>query len=170
MRPLAAIDLKGWIDDNRRFLRPPVGNKVIWEDSEFIVMVVGGPNRRKDYHVDEGEELFYQIEGDIVLRIMQDGGPVDLPIREGQIFLLPPRVPHSPQRPEGGVGLVVERRRRPGELDGFRWYCEACHGVLYERFIEVTNIVTQLPPVFEEFFASEAHRTCARCGAVMARP
>ena len=77
MRPLAAIDLKGWIDDNRRFLRPPVGNKVIWEDSEFIVMVVGGPNRRKDYHVDEGEELFYQIEGDIVLRIMQDGGPVD---------------------------------------------------------------------------------------------
>jgi 3-hydroxyanthranilate 3,4-dioxygenase len=170
VRPLAAIDLKGWIDRHRDLLRPPVGNKVIWEDAEFIVMVVGGPNRRKDYHLDEGEELFYQLEGDIVLRVMQETGPADIPIRAGQVFLLPPLVPHSPQRPADTVGLVVERRRRPGERDGFRWYCEACHAMLYERFLEVTDIVKQLPPVFEEFFGSEAHRTCGRCGAVMARP
>ena len=95
-------------------------------DREFIVMVIGGPNARTDYHVNQGEEFFYQVEGNIVLKVIDDGKPVDIPIKEGEIFLLPGGVPHSPQRPAGSIGLVVERRRKPGELDAFHWYCQGC--------------------------------------------
>ncbi|HIC74606.1 MAG TPA: 3-hydroxyanthranilate 3,4-dioxygenase, partial [Candidatus Marinimicrobia bacterium] len=99
------INFKQWIEDNRKLLKPPVGNKCIYEDAEFIIMVVGGPNARKDYHFEEGEEFFYQIEGDITLKVIDNGEPKDIPIREGEIFLLPPRMPHSPQRPANTVGL-----------------------------------------------------------------
>jgi 3-hydroxyanthranilate 3,4-dioxygenase len=170
MRPLLAFNLQRWIDENRHILRPPVGNKCLYGDGDFIVMVVGGPNSRKDYHLDPGEELFYQLEGDMSLRTMQDGGPVDVPIRAGEMLLLPPNVPHSPQRPANTVGLVVERRRRPEELDGFRWYCERCNNPLYEEFLHVTNLETQLPPIFERFFSRPERRTCSRCGTVMERP
>ena len=113
------INFKNWIDENRHLLKPPIGNQVIYKDKEFIIMVVGGPNVRKDYHINEGEEFFYQLEGDIVLRIRQGGKPKDIEINEGDIFLLPPKVPHSPQRFENTVGLVIERKRFKGELDGF---------------------------------------------------
>ena len=103
-----------------------MGNKQVFTDSEFIIMVVGGPNSRKDFHVDPGEEFFYQLEGGITLATMQDGKRVDIPIGEGEIFLLPPGMPHSPRRPANTVGLVIERTRRPGERDGFQWYCENC--------------------------------------------
>lgn len=168
MEPLRAFNFQRWIDDNRHLLKPPVGNKRVFRDSEFIIMVVGGPNARKDYHVDPGEEFFYQLEGDMLLRTMQDGHAVDVPIREGEILLLPPRLPHSPQRNADTVGLVIERERRPGERDGFQWYCESCSNLLYEEFIELTDIETQLSPLFERFYASESRRTCQRCGAVMA--
>ena len=144
-----------------------MGNKQVFTDSEFIIMVVGGPNARRDFHVDPGEEFFYQLEGGITLATVQDGKRVDVPIGEGEIFLLPPDMPHSPRRPANTVGLVIERTRRPGELDGFQWYCENCGTKLYEEFIEVTNIETQLPPVFDRFFGSIAHRTCSQCGTVM---
>jgi 3-hydroxyanthranilate 3,4-dioxygenase len=170
MEPLRPLNFRRWIDENRHILKPPVGNKRVYRDSEFIIMVVGGPNARKDYHVDPAEEFFYQLEGDIVLKTIQDGRAVDVPIREGDILLLPPGVPHSPQRPAGTVGLVVERERRPGELDGFQWYCERCSHLLYEEFAPLTDIEKQLPPIFERFFGSEAHRTCKHCGAVMERP
>jgi 3-hydroxyanthranilate 3,4-dioxygenase len=170
MRTLAAFNFKRWIDEHRHLLKPPVGNKQVFTDSEFIIMVVGGPNSRKDFHVDPGEEFFYQLEGDMVLKTMQDGRPVDVPIREGEILLLPPVVPHSPQRRADTVGLVIERQRRPGELDGFQWYCENCHRKLYEEFVEITNIETQLPPVFERFFGNPAHLECRNCGTVMERP
>jgi len=104
-------------------------------------MVVGGPNTRKDFHWEEGEEFFYQIEGDITLRIHDGEKIVDIPIREGEVFLLPPRVPHSPQRPANTVGLVIERKRRPGELDGFMWFCENCGEKLYEEYFQLTDIV-----------------------------
>jgi 3-hydroxyanthranilate 3,4-dioxygenase len=168
MAHLAPINFKQWIDDHRTLLKPPVGNQQVWEDTEFIVTVVGGPNARTDYHIDEGEEFFYQLEGDIVLRVMEDGKRRDLPIRAGDIFLLPPLVPHSPQRPAGTVGLVIERKRTPAELDGFVWYCEKCGEKLYEEFFHLSNIVTQLPPVFERFYANEANVTCKRCGTKMA--
>jgi len=170
MQPLQALDLQRWIDQHREVLKPPVGNKRVFEDGDFIIMVIGGPNSRQDYHVDPGQEFFFQLEGDIVLKTMQDGRPVDVPIRQGEVLLLPPNMPHSPQRPANTVGLVVERRRQPGERDGFQWYCERCGNLLHEERIELTDIEKQLPPVFERFYASRERRTCSRCGAVLERP
>ena len=163
------FNLMAWIEANRDALRPPVCNKQLYEHGEFIVMVVGGPNSRADYHHDEGPELFYQIEGDMLLKTHQDGRLVDVPIREGDIFLLPPRVPHSPQRFADTVGLVVERKRRPEELDGFMWFCENCGNKLYEEFLHVDDIVADLPPVLARFMDDEALRTCDECGTVMPR-
>jgi 3-hydroxyanthranilate 3,4-dioxygenase len=167
---LASIDLKRWIEDNRHWLKPPVGNKLVFEDADFIVMVVGGPNARNDYHVDDGEEFFFQVEGDIVLKVVEDGAPRDIPIREGEIFLLPPGVPHSPQRPAGSVGLVIERKRSAGELDGFQWYCEKCGNKLYEEFVAISDIVKQLPPIFERFYGDERNTVCKKCGTKMEGP
>ncbi|HEU4626658.1 MAG TPA: 3-hydroxyanthranilate 3,4-dioxygenase [Steroidobacteraceae bacterium] len=169
MDRLHAFNFRRWIDENRHVLKPPVGNKRVFRDSEFIIMVVGGPNARKDYHVDPAEEFFYQLEGDIVLKTVQDGRAVDVPIREGEILLLPPRVPHSPQRGANTIGLVIERERRPGELDGFQWYCERCSNLLYEEFLPMTDI-ERLGEIFERFYASADQRTCKKCGAVMERP
>lgn len=167
--PLRPLNFRRWIDANRAALKPPIGNKRIYRDSEMIIQVVGGPNSRKDFHVDPGEEFFYQIEGDMLLKTVQAGELVDVPIREGEILLIPPRLPHSPQRFAGTVGLVIERDRRPGERDGLQWYCERCGHLLYAQEFELTNIETQFPPVIEQFFANRAQRTCAQCGAVMER-
>jgi 3-hydroxyanthranilate 3,4-dioxygenase len=169
-RELRAFNFKRWIDEHRHLLKPPVGNKQVFTDSEFIIMVVGGPNSRKDFHVDPGEEFFYQLEGGITLATVQDGKRVDIEIGEGDIFLLPANLPHSPRRPANTIGLVIERMRRPGEKDGFQWYCENCGHKLYEEFVEITDIETQLPPVFERFFAKPEHRTCRQCGTVMELP
>jgi 3-hydroxyanthranilate 3,4-dioxygenase len=169
MPSLMPINLKKWIEDNRHLLKPPVGNKLIWEDREFIIMVIGGPNARTDYHIDAGEEFFFQVEGSIVLKVIEDGRPLDIPISEGELFLLPPRVPHSPRRPPGTIGLVIERKRLPHELDGFEWHCEKCGEKLYEEFFELTDIVKQFPPIFERFYTSE-HTKCKSCGAKMEKP
>ena len=160
---LTAIPLQKWINDNRDALKPPVGNKVIWKDSEFIVMVIGGPNARTDYHYNEGEELFYQVEGAITLKVVVDGKFQDIKIGPGDIFLLPPKTPHSPQRPAGSVGLVVERARRTAERDGLLWFCKRCHHKLYEEYFALTNIETQFPAVFERFYNSP-HTACPECG------
>jgi len=170
MSGIVPIDFLRWIEEHRALLKPPVGNKVVYDGGDFIVMVVGGPNARKDYHDDPAEEFFYQLQGDMLLRTMQDGRPVDVPIREGEILLLPARVPHSPQRFPNTVGLVIERKRRPGERDALQWYCERCNALLYEERFELTNIETQFPPVFARFFGSLAHRTCGKCGAIMQPP
>jgi 3-hydroxyanthranilate 3,4-dioxygenase len=170
MRPLKPIDFSQWIDSHRHLLRPPVGNQLVYEDSEFIIMVVGGPNARKDFHVDPGEEFFQQIEGSMVLNTIQDGRRVDVPIHAGQILLLPPGVPHSPQRHADSVGLVIERRRRPGELDALQWYCESCGALLYQERFALLDIETQFPPVFDRFFGSLGLRTCRHCHAVMQPP
>ena len=170
MRPLKAFNFQRWIEEHRHLLRPPVCNKQVFEDSEFVIMVVGGPNSRKDYHDDPGEEYFHQIEGDMLLRTIQDGKRVDIPIRQGEILLLPSHVPHSPQRYADTVGLVIERRRRPDEQDGFLWFCERCDAQLHAEYLPVTNIESDLPEVFARFWASPAQRTCGRCGAVMEPP
>jgi 3-hydroxyanthranilate 3,4-dioxygenase len=164
------FNLRAWVDRHRSQLKPPVGNKLLFEDGEFIVMAVGGPNARKDFHHDPGPELFYQLEGDIVLETIQAERRVEVPIREGEIFLLPAEVPHSPQRGAGTVGIVVERRRSAGELDGFSWYCERCGHRLYLERLHIDDIESQLPPVFQRFFSDIEHRTCAVCGTVMAAP
>jgi 3-hydroxyanthranilate 3,4-dioxygenase len=166
MHRLQPLNLQRWIDEHRPLLKPPVGNKVIYRDSEFIIMVVGGPNARRDFHVDPAEEFFHQLEGEMVLRVVEGGAMRELPIRAGEILLLPPRVPHSPQRPARSVGLVIERARRSGELDGFQWYCESCQALLHEEYLAVSDLETQLPPVFDRFYGSLERRRCRQCGTV----
>ncbi len=168
------FNLQTWIDEQRHLLKPPVGNKCVY-DGDFIVMVVGGPNQRTDYHWDEGPEWFYQLEGEMVLRIQErdnDGRVAsrDIPIKAGDTFLLPPRIPHSPQRMPDSIGLVIERKRLPHELDGLQWYCERCNTKLYEEFFPLVNIETDFPAVFERFYRSHAHRTCKTCGYLNAAP
>lgn len=162
------FNLKKWIDENRHLLKPPVGNQQVYKgNDDFIVMVVGGPNARKDFHYNEGEELFYQLEGTINLRIINDGKVENIPLSEGDMFLLPPRTPHLPQRPANTIGLVIERYRNPNEKDGFLWFCENCNHKLYEEFVEVKDIVKQLPEVMNRFYSSKELCTCAKCGTVL---
>lgn len=169
MNALKAFNFRAWIDAHREFLKPPVCNRQVFTQSEFIIMVVGGPNARSDFHDDPGDEFFYQLEGDMVLQTMQDGARVDIPIREGEILLLPARTPHSPRRSAGSVGLVVERKRRPEEEDGFLWYCDHCQYPLYAEYLHISDIEKQLPPVFERFHGSLKNRTCQACGTVAAK-
>ena len=170
MPVISPFNLKKWIDDNRDLLKPPVGNFCLYKHAEnFIVMIVGGPNSRKDYHYNESEELYYQVEGNIILKIIDEGVHKDIAINEGDMFLLPPKTPHSPQRGEGTVGLVIEKVRE-NEEDGFLWYCENCGNKLYEEYKLITDIVAQLPPVMEGFYKNEYKRTCTKCGSVMAPP
>jgi 3-hydroxyanthranilate 3,4-dioxygenase len=138
----------------------------LFDEGDFIVMAVGGPNRRQDFHIDPGDELFFQVHGSIVLRVERDGALRDVAIPQGAMFLLPAGVPHSPQRPEGTVGIVVERKRRPGERDGLRWYCDGCGATLHEVSLELHDITTQLREAIEAWERDPAHRTCAACGHV----
>ena len=163
------FNLQAWIDDNRDLLKPPVGNKQVYmEADDFIVMIVGGPNGRKDYHWEDGEELFYQLEGDIQVKIInEEGKPETIDIREGEMFLLPPRIPHSPQRPAGTVGLVLERVRREGEIDKLMWFCDNCGEKLHEAGFPLKDIGTQIKQAIGEFMGNEQARTCKHCGTVM---
>ena len=163
------FNLQTWIEENRELLKPPVGNKQIYLDNEdFIVMVVGGPNGRKDYHWEEGEELFYQLEGDMQVKIINEEGKREtITIREGEMFLLPPRVPHSPQRPAGTVGLVLERKRAPKEIDKLIWYCENGDQLLHEASFPLKDIGTQIRDAIGTFKQDTAARTCKHCGTVM---
>jgi len=165
----APFDLKRWIDEHRDLLKPPVGNKCMF-DGDFIVMIVGGPNTRTDYHFEEGPEFFHQIEGEMVLRIQEDGRVRDVPIRAGEVFYLPPRVPHSPQRMPGSVGLVVERKRLAHERDALMWFCERCNHKLYEEFFHLVDIEKDFFAVFEHFYRSLDARTCSECGLVNPAP
>jgi len=170
--PLVPINLKAWIDEHRHLLKPPVGNQTVWKDQDFIIMIVGGPNARKDYHVNQTEEFYYQVEGDITLRLIVNGQPRDVPIRQGEIFLLPAGIPHSPQRPANTVGMVVERRRPAGMKDHLRFYCERCGAVVHEPEFELKDIVSQLKAIMEQYWSPEnaALRTCKQCGTVMSPP
>ena len=145
------INFKAWIEDNRHLLKPPVGNKVVWKDGEFIVMVVGGPNSRTDYHYNETPEFFYQVEGDITLKIMDNGEPKDIEIKEGDIFLLPAKVPHSPRRGPNTVGLVIEYPRPVGVKDKLQWYSEDDYSLIYEEEFTLANIETDLPKIFDRY-------------------
>lgn len=164
------INLKKWIDENRHLLKPPVGNQVVYQDTEFIVMVVGGPNARKEFHYNEGEEFFYQIEGDMQLPIRENGKTRVITIKEGEIFLLPPRVEHSPQRFPNTVGLVIERQRTSKELDACTWYCESCDKELYRAQFHCDDIVGQLPKLMQGFYDDVKLRTCKHCGSIMEIP
>lgn len=159
------FSFKGWIEEHRHLLKPPVSNKVIYKDSTFIIQVVGGPNARTDFHVNQSDEFFYQLEGNIFLRIINKEGKFEeVHIKEGEIFLLPGGVPHSPQRSAGSIGLVIEKTRSKDDIDGLQWYCAKCGKKLYEEFFHLTNIETQFPAVFERYYNSE-HVKCS-CGHI----
>lgn len=162
------FDLQKWIDENREILKPPVGNKNLYtEAGDYIVMIVGGPNARKDYHYNETEELFYQLEGDILVKIQENDEAVDVPIKAGEMYLHPAKVPHSPIRPEESIGLVIERKREDGHTDGLQWYCDNCNHKLHETYFHLTNVEKDFQPRFKEFYGSEELRTCDNCGHVM---
>ncbi|KAB1064002.1 3-hydroxyanthranilate 3,4-dioxygenase [Salibacter halophilus] len=162
------FNLFKWIEENRDLLKPPVGNKNLYpEGTDYIVMIVGGPNARKDYHYNQTEELFFQLEGEITVKIQEDGKSVDVPIKEGEMFLLPPEVPHSPIRTEGSVGLVVERIREADYDDGLLWYCDNCNHKLHETYFHLDDIEKDFLPRFKEYYSNEDLRTCDNCGTVM---
>jgi len=162
------FNLQKWIDENKHELKPPVGNRNLYKDAgDYIVMIVAGPNARKDYHYNETEELYYQVEGNIVVRIQEDGKATDIPINEGEMFLLPAKVPHSPMRSEGSVGLVIELKRSAKERDGLIWFCDNCNNKLHEAYFKLENIEKDFLPRFKEYYTSEELRTCNNCGAIM---
>eukprot|EP00743_Colponemidia_sp_Colp-15_P003363 GILK01003636.1.p1 GENE.GILK01003636.1~~GILK01003636.1.p1 ORF type:complete len:331 (+),score=33.41 GILK01003636.1:40-993(+) len=165
------VHLLQWLDSIRSELQPPVGNKMLYgTGAEFKVMVVGGPNIRRDYHVEDGEEWFYQLYGDMVLKVVDNGVFKDIVIKEGESFLLPANVPHSPQRFANTVGLVIERERKHIEMDHLRWYCQNCHALLFEETFYCYDLGVQLKPVIEKYYASEDLRRCKQCGVLDLHP
>ena len=163
------FNLTKWIDENRHLLKPPVGNKNIYIDSEdYIVMIVAGPNARKDYHFNETEELFYQLEGSITIFVQDEGNKVAMQLNAGDMYLHPAKTPHSPVRSENSIGLVIEKKREGQNLkDGLLWFCENCNHKLYDVYFELKDIEEDFLPHFKHFYNSEELRTCDNCGTVM---
>lgn len=163
MKPLIAFDLWEWVEQNRHAFEPPVGNKVIWEDSQFTAMIIRGPNARRDFHVDPSDEIFYMFRGDMVLEYVQDGKRSERLIREGELCLVPAFTPHSPHRPADTWGLVVEIKRTPEQTESLLWYCDRCDALLHEVTMHVADIEKELRAAIEAFDASLDLRTCRRC-------
>ncbi len=163
------FNLNRWLEANRALLKPPVGNKNLYTESDdYIVMVVAGPNARKDYHYNETEELFYQLEGEITVKIQEDGKAVSLDLKPGDMFLCPAKMPHSPIRKENSIGLVIERKRKgANHTDGLMWFCDNCNHKLHEVFFELEDIEKDFLPRFKEFYGSDEKRTCSNCGTIM---
>ena len=163
---MKSFNLQDWIERHRDELKPPVGNKCIYNEGAFIVMIVGGPNHRTDFHINQTDEFFYQMKGDIFLRIVNSEQKIEeVSIREGDVFMLPAGIPHSPQRMENSIGLVVEKSRTPSERDGLQWYCSRCNNKLYEEFFYLENIETQFNTVFNNYYNSQ-YTHCKNCGHI----
>ena len=169
MKIAKPFNLNNWISENRHLLKPPVGNKNIYINSgDYIVMVVAGPNARKDYHYNETEELFYQLEGEITVVIQEDGKRKEMTMQAGDMYLHPAKTPHSPVRSENSIGLVIERKRAgKGFTDGLLWFCDNCNHKLHEVYFELNDIEKDFLPHFKHFYNSEKLRTCTNCGTTM---
>jgi 3-hydroxyanthranilate 3,4-dioxygenase len=165
----APFNLNKWIDENRESLKPPVGNKNLYKDAgDYIVMIVAGPNARKDYHYNETEELFYQLEGEIEVHIQDEGKKRTMHLGPGDMYLHPGKVPHSPVRHKDSIGLVIERKRTdPNAVDGLLWFCDNCNHKLHETYFKLDDIEKDFLPRFREFYSSKELRTCNNCGTVM---
>jgi 3-hydroxyanthranilate 3,4-dioxygenase len=160
-----------WIADNPQAFKPPVANKEVFPESEFIFMIIRGPNARNDFHIDPGDEIFYQLKGDITVEFIDgDGKRQVAPVREGEVFLCPAGTPHCPVRPADTWGLVIERKRRSDELDHLVWFCDRCQSRLHEVAFSCENIETQLKEAIDRFNGDQRLRTCRRCGAVLPVP
>ncbi|HLS30165.1 MAG TPA: 3-hydroxyanthranilate 3,4-dioxygenase [Flavobacteriaceae bacterium] len=163
------FNLNKWIEENRETLKPPVGNKNLYKDAgDYIVMVVAGPNARKDYHYNETEELFYQLEGEIEVNIQVDGEKQVMKLGPGDMYLNPAKIPHSPVRKKDSIGLVIELKRTDtdGE-DGLLWFCDNCNHKLHEVYFPLEDIEKDFLPHFKTFYSSEELRTCDNCGEMM---
>lgn len=165
----APFNLHQWLNENRETLKPPVGNRNLYKESDdYIVMVVAGPNARADYHYNETEELFYQLEGNIRVHIQENGEKKTMELGPGDMYLHPARIPHSPERLPGSIGLVVERKRSgSGMKDGLLWYCNHCNHLLHEVYFELQDIEKDFLSHFRHFYNAEHLRTCAHCGEVL---
>lgn len=171
MPRLQAFNMQKWLAENRHLMKPPVGNKLLF-DGEFKVMLVAGPNLRSDYHVECGEEWFYQLQGNMTLKVVDNGEFYDIPILEGETFCLPACIPHSPQRHPESIGVVIERRRNPGELDTLQWYCPntSCRNLIFRQQFFCADLVKDLPPIIKAYYEDENKRTCSKCGSVESPP
>ena len=163
------FNLDAWIAENRDTLKPPVGNKNLYKDAgDYIVMIVGGPNARKDYHYNETEELFYQLEGNIQVHIQEDGKKKTMELGPGDMYLHPAKVPHSPVREAGSIGLVIERKRQDlAGKDGLMWFCDNCNNKIHEVYFPLNDVEKDFLQHFKDFYGSEDLRTCNNCGTVM---
>jgi 3-hydroxyanthranilate 3,4-dioxygenase len=164
------FDLMGWIAANRHLMRPPVGNKYLYSGKDFFIMIVAGPNARNDFHMTSSEEFFYQLKGDVTVRLREGNRIVDHRIREGEVFFIPPNVPHSPQRGPDTLGLVVERRRPAGETEHLMFFCEKCEELVYDKEFDCKDIVEHFSRAMEEFWADPKLSTCKTCGTRVMKP
>ena len=161
---LQGFNLRQWIDDNRADWGQ---RRVIWQDSDFIAFVTRGPNRRKDYHINPGDEIFYQLEGELNLHYLKQDQHELAVLKAGDIFLLPKLVPHSPRRADGSWTYVVERKRGPNEMDRFIWPCEKCAGTLYQTEVRFDDPGDAVKNATDSLKADPTLTTCKRCGAVL---
>jgi len=159
-RPARPLDLQQWIVDNAAAFEPPVSNKVVWKDSDQIFMVIRGPNARSDFHIDPFDEVFMQLEGSMRLDLMVDGRREEHWIHEGQVMLVPGNVPHSPLRPPGTWGVVIERPRDPDQFDSLVWFCQNCGEEAHRVTFHVNNIETELAAAMRDYNENEDLRTC----------
>ena len=164
------INLTKWIDEHRHLLKPPVGNRYVYDGTDFFVMIIGGPNARNDFHVTNSEEFFHQLKGDVVVRIREEGHIKDVALREGETLFIPGNVPHSPTRPPNTIGMVIERRRPPGETEHQQFYCESCGELVYDKEFDCGDIVEHFAQSMEEFWADERLSTCKKCGTRVGKP
>jgi 3-hydroxyanthranilate 3,4-dioxygenase len=169
-RTLPPINLKKWVEQHRHEMVPPVSNKYLYDGEDFFVMLINGPNARNDFHQTNSEEFFHQLQGDIVVRIVEDGKIKDVAVREGETFFVPGNVPHSPTRPPNTLGLVVERRRPPGELEHLQFYCDKCHALVEDIEFDCKDIVVHFRQAMEDFWADAKRSTCRNCGTRVTKP
>ncbi len=169
----APFDLMQWIEENREHLKPPVANRQFYNDAkDVIVFVSGGPNARNDYHVNTTEELYFQLQGDIVVGVRDPDGtnPRDVPIKEGQMFLLPRDMPHQPRRPANTIGLIVEFPRPKGDDDRIQWYCSNCDKLVHEVCWRLKRIDKDLGEIMTAFWdGDDSKKTCKSCGTVITK-
>ncbi|KAL2048746.1 hypothetical protein ABVK25_010998 [Lepraria finkii] len=157
------LNMPKWLEENSYLLKPPINNYCVY-NKDVTVMIVGGPNARSDYHINETAEWFYQYKGSMILKVVDEGDFRDIPIREGEMFLLPPNIPHNPVRFADTVGIVLEQPRPAESKDRLRWYCQNCREIVNEEAFHCTDLGTQIKEAVNGFKASDEKRKCKKCG------
>ncbi|KAK3942185.1 3-hydroxyanthranilic acid dioxygenase [Diplogelasinospora grovesii] len=161
----APLNLPKWLEENGHLLKPPINNYCVYNE-DVTVMIVGGPNARTDYHINQTPEWFYQYKGAMMLKVVDEGNFRDIIIREGEMFLLPGNTPHNPVRFADTVGIVIEQKRPENSVDRMRWYCQNCKEIVHEAAFHCTDLGTQIKDAVNAFKSNEEQRKCKKCGEV----